>query len=122
MKYKKGDKVRIRPDLENLMFDMPKIFSELCVYAGKVAKISNIAKGIAHAAYVLDIDCGSFLWPEDYIMDIYDNANDVKKCPISPTDALREISMMVEKMQLKEFDIQCTEGVINFTMARKVEE
>lgn len=122
MKYKKGDKVRIRPDLESLMFDMPEMFSGVCGYAGRVATILNIAKGVRHDAYVLDIDSGRFLWPEEYIMDIYDNANNVKKRPMSPADALRKISMMVEIMGLKEFDIQCTEGVINFSMAKNVEE
>ena len=128
MKYKKGDKVRIRPDLESLMFDMPEMFSGVCGYAGRVATILNVVKNHEYDAYILDIDSGHFLWADKYFMDISDDANNVKKSselnknyPMSPADALREISMMVETMQLKEFDIQCTDGVINFTMARSVE-
>lgn len=129
MKYKKGDKVRIRPDLESLMFDMPEMFSGVCGYAGRVATILNVVKAHEYDAYILDIDSGHFLWADKYFMDISDDANNVKKSselnknyPMSPADALREISMMVEIMGLKEFDIQCTEGVINFTMAKNVEE
>lgn len=129
MKYKKGDRVRIRPDLENLMFDMPEIFSDVCKYAGRIATILNVVKDHEYDAYILDVDSGRFLWSDKYLMDISDNANYVKKSKtenkaysMSPADALREISMMVEIMGLKEFDIQCTEGVINFTMAKNVEE
>lgn len=127
MKFKKGDKIRIRPDLENLMFDMPEIFSDVCKYAGRIATILNVVKDHEYDAYILDVDSGRFLWADKYFMDIYDDANNVsstlnKNYPMSPADALREISMMVETMQLKEFDIQCTDGVINFTMARNVEE
>ena len=126
MKYKKGDKVRIRPDLESLMFDMSEMFSGVCGCAGRVATILNVVKDHEYDAYILNIDSGRFLWADKYFMDIYDDANNVssplsKDYPMSPADALREISMMVETMQLKEFDIQCTDGVINFSMARSVE-
>lgn len=126
MKYKKGDKVRIRPDLENLMFDMPEMFSGVCGYAGRVATILNVVKDHEYDAYILDIDSGHFLWADKYFMDIYDDANNVssplnKGYPMSPADSLREILMIVETMQLKEFNIQCTDGIFEFTMAKDLE-
>lgn len=115
MKYKKGDTVRIRKDLENVMFDMPETFSEYCEYAGKTAKITATPE--YGAAYHLDIDGGKFYFSENWLEPVPEENH-----PMSAADILREISMMVEIMGLKEFDIQCTEGVINFTMAKNVEE
>lgn len=114
MKYKKGDTVRIRRDLENVMFDMPETFSKLCKYAGKTVEISEVSEWFNN--YVLNIDGEVYCCRENWLEPVQKESY-----PMSPADALREISMMVKTMQLKEFDIQCTDGVINFTMARNVE-
>ena len=115
MKYKKGDIVKIREDLENVLFDMPETFANLCKYAGRNAKIVQVLEFLS--SYVLIIDGEGHCFREEWLEPIQKESYSM-----SPADALREISMMVEIMGLKEFDIQCIEGVINFTMARKVEE
>lgn len=115
MKYKKGDIVRIRKDLENVMFDMPETFSKLCKYAGKTVEISEISEWFN--SYIIRIDGEIYSCRENWLEPVTEENH-----PMSAADILREISMMVEIMGLKEFDIQCTEGVINFTMAKNVEE
>lgn len=112
MKYKKGDTVRIRKDLEKAMFDMPESFCAVAQYAGLVTTIV----AVQYDAYILKVDSGRFIWPENCLEPVPEENH-----PMSAADILREISMMVEIMGLKEFDIQCTDGVINFTMARNVE-
>ena len=118
MKYKKGDIVRIRKDLENVMFDMPETFSEFCEYAGKTGEVITVLYKLN--GYILKVNGEKHTFKEEWIEPMSEPAQK-ETYPMSPADALREISMMVETMQLKEFDIQCTDGVINFTMARNVE-
>lgn len=115
MKYKKGDIVRIRKDLENVLFDMPETFADFCKYAGKPVKIIDAFEHLNQ--YVIKVDGTVYCCREKWLEPIQKESYSM-----SPADALREISMMVETMQLKEFDIQCTEGVINFSMAKNVEE
>jgi len=115
MKYKKGDTVRIRKDLENVLFDMPETFTKLCKYAGKTAKIIKTSEWLN--SYVIKVDGMVYYFRENWLEPV-----EKENYPMSPADVLREVSMMVETMQLKEFDIQCTEGVINFSMAKNVEE
>lgn len=115
MKYKKGNIVRIRKDLENVMFDMPETFSEYCEYAGKTAEVVTVLYHFN--SYILNVDGEKHTFCEEWLEPVQK-----ENYPMSPADALREISMMVEIMGLKEFDIQCTDGVINFTMAKNVEE
>lgn len=114
MKYKKGDIVRIRKDLENVMFDMPETFSMFCKYAGKTGQIIETSEWLN--SYVIKVDGSVYYFRENWLEPVQK-----ENYPMSTADALREISMIVETMQLKEFDIQCTDGVINFTMARNVE-
>lgn len=114
MKYKKGDIVKIREDLENVLFDMPETFSEYCEYAGKTAEVVTVLYHFN--SYILNVDGQKHTFREEWLEPVQKESY-----PMSPAGALREISMMVETMQLKEFDIQCTDGVINFTMARNVE-
>ena len=118
MKYKKGDIVKIREDLENVLFDMPETFSEYCKYAGKTAEVVTVLYHFN--SYILNVDGQKHTFREEWLESTNENPK-LKTYPMSPADALREISMMVETMQLKDFDIQCTDGVINFTMARNVE-
>lgn len=113
MKFKKGDTVRIRKDLENVLFDMPEHSFTSAQYAGLTTVIENVKND----AYILRIDNGKFIWPESCFEPAPEENH-----PMSAADILREISMLVEIMGLKEFDIQCTEGVINFSMAKNVEE
>lgn len=115
MKYKKGDIVRIRKDLENVMFDMPEHYAGICGYAGRTARVTDTSEFTP--AYHLDIDGGKFYFSENWLEPVPEENH-----PMSAADILREISMLVEIMGLKEFDIQCTDGVINFTMAKNVEE
>ena len=119
MKYKKGDTVKIRKDLENVLFDMPETFSEYCEYAGKTAEVVTVLYHFN--SYILNVDGQKHTFREEWLESTNENPK-LKTYPMSPADALREISMMVETMQLKEFDIQCTDGVINFSMAKNVEE
>lgn len=114
MKYKKGDTVKIREDLENVLFDMPETFSEYCEYARKTAEVVTVLYHFN--SYILNVDGQKHTFREEWLEPVQKESYSM-----SPADALREISMMVETMQLKEFDIQCTDGVINFTMARNVE-
>lgn len=115
MKYKKGDTVRIKNNLEELIFDLPEHYAGICGYAGRTARVTATPE--FGASYHLDIDGGKFYFNENWLEPVQKESYSM-----SPADALREISMIVETMQLKEFDIQCTDGVINFTMARNVEE
>lgn len=115
MKYKKGDTVRIKSNLEELIFDLPEHYAGICGYAGRTAKVTDTPEFTP--AYHLDIDGGEFYFSENWLEPVPEENH-----PMSAADILREISMLVEIMGLKEFDIQCTEGVINFTMAKNVEE
>lgn len=115
MKYKKGDIVRIKSNLEELIFDLPEHYAGICGYAGRTARVTATPE--FGASYHLDIDGGKFYFSENWLEPAPEENHSM-----SAADILREISMFVETMQLKEFDIQCTDGVINFTMARKVEE
>lgn len=115
MKYKKGDTVRIKSNLEELIFDLPEHYAGICGYAGRTAKITVTPE--YGTAYHLDIDGGKFYFSENWLESVPEENH-----PMSAADALRENSMLVEIMGLKEFDIQCTEGVINFSMAKSVEE
>ena len=119
MKYKKGDIVRIRKDLENVLFDMPEHYAGICGYAGRTARVTSTPEypSAFTPAYHLDIDGGKFYFSENWLEPVAEENH-----PMSAADILREISMMVEILGLKEFDIQCTEGVINFSMAKNVEE
>ena len=119
MKYKKGDIVRIRKDLENVLFDMPEHYAGICGYAGRTARVTSTPEYTSAftPAYHLDIDGGKFYFSENWLGPVPEENH-----PMSAAVILREISMMVEIMGLKEFDIQCTEGVINFSMAKNVEE
>lgn len=115
MKYKKGDTVRIKNNLEELIFDLPEHYAGICGYAGRTARVTDTSEFTP--AYHLDIDGGKFYFSENWLEPVPEENH-----PMSAADILREISMMVEIMGLKEFDIQCTDGVINFTMAKNVEE
>ena len=115
MKYKKGDIVKIREDLENVLFDMPETFSEYCEYAGKTAEVVTVLYHFN--SYILNVDGQKHTFREEWLEPAPEENHSM-----SAANILREISMFVEIMELKEFDIQCTDGVINFTMARKVEE
>ena len=120
MKYKKGDTVRIKRNLEELIFDLPEHYVGICGYAGKTARITSMPEytsAFAPPAYHLDIDGGKSYFFENWLEPVSEENH-----PMSAADILKEISMFVEIMELKEFDIQCTEGVINFTMAKNVEE
>ena len=115
MKYKKGDTVRIKSNLEELIFDLPEHYAGICGYAGRTARVTATLEFTP--AYHLDIDGGKFYFSENWLEPVPEENH-----PMSAADILRESSMMVETMQLKEFDIQCTDGVINFSMAKNVEE
>lgn len=119
MKYKKGDTVRIKNNLEELIFDLPETFANLCKYAGRNAKIVQVLEFLE--SYVLTIDGEWNCFREEWLETVHNPISE-ENHPMSAVDILREISMLVEIMGLKEFDIQCTEGVINFTMAKNVEE
>lgn len=119
MKYKKGDTVKIREDLENVLFDVPSLFNDMAKYAGKVAKIENIVKMNFSNWYYLDVDNQKYMWGENcFEAEFVQKKSDVK----SPAEMLREIAMWVEMLNIKEFDIQCTDGVVNLNMAKNVEE
>ena len=120
MKFKKGDTVRIRKDLENVLFDMPETFSEFCEYAGKKAEVVTVLYHFN--SYILSVDGEKHTFLEEWLEPNMEQSIKKENHPMSAADILREISMLVEIMGLKEFDIQCTEGVINFTMAKNVEE
>ena len=120
MKYKKGDIVRIKSNLEELIFDLPEYYAGICGYAGRTARVTSTPEytsAFTPPAYHLDIDGGKFYFSENWLEPVPEENH-----PMSTADILREISMLVEIIGLKEFDIQCIEGVINFTMAKNVEE
>lgn len=61
-KYKIGDKVRIREDLESgIQYDDVTYVSEMDKYRGKVATITNYA-GIYHPSYFIDLDEETYYW------------------------------------------------------------
>lgn len=117
MKYKKGDTVRIKNNLEELIFDLPEHYAGICGYAGRTARVTVASEFGFGASYHLDIDGGKFCFNENWLEPASEENH-----PMSAVDILREISMLVEIMGLKEFDIQCTEGVINFSTAKNVGE
>lgn len=115
MKYKIGDIVRIKSNLEELIFDLPEHYAGICRYAGRTARVTVTSE--FGASYHLDIDGGKFCFNENWLEPASEENHSM-----AAADILREFSMLVEIMGLKEFDIQCTEGVINFNMSKNVGE
>lgn len=116
MKYKKGDTVIVVTKFpkcytcDNGYKSFDNFFGEI----GKIIQVDNFNK-----SYLLDIDNGKHGFMENEIRKIEsENDSDVK----SPAEMLREIAIWVEMLNIKEFDIQCTDGVVNFNMAKNVEE
>lgn len=114
MKYKKGDIVRIRKDLESVMFDMPETFSKLCKHAGKTVQISDVSEWFNN--YVIRIDGEVYCCRESWLEPVQK-----ENYPMSPADALKKATMIVETLNVKEFNIQCTDGIFEFTMAKDLE-
>lgn len=87
MKYAKGDKVKIREDLEvGKWYGRYEIGEKKSSYRGRSAEIVRVGANW----YVLDIDCGSYAWSDemlepisvevskDYIDRLYELVKDLK--------------------------------------------
>jgi len=61
MKFKIGDLVRIRPDLEFTVNKSIGVVPSMCAYGGSIAKITKVGKGF----YNLDIDNCKWAWSDE---------------------------------------------------------
>ena len=70
MKYKVGDRVRIRTDLiANTLYSEYYFVKEMDRYKGKVANII----GVDLYYYRIDIDNGKYVWTDDMLEDLTKN-------------------------------------------------
>jgi hypothetical protein len=76
MKYKVGDKVRIREDLiTNKRYNGLSFIPSMEQYKGKVATITNIIFG---DHYIIDLDDNDWCWADEMFEDIVSNSMTVK--------------------------------------------
>lgn len=103
VKYKKGDKVRIREDLESgIQYGDVTYVSEMDKYRGKVATITNYA-GVYHPSYFIDLDEETYYWtaemfatylPEDE--EATEPDAPVEDEPVIPHMTLRKFLLMTD--------------------------
>ena len=79
MKYKVGDKVKIREDLIiGKEYDDDTFFNdEMSQYKGKIAVITDIA--IAENYYEIDLDNGEWAWIDEMFEDVVESENKDEK-------------------------------------------
>ena len=70
MKYKIGDKVRVRTDLiEDKIYGAEKFISSMCKFKGKICTI----KEICNKRYVFEEDADEWYWSDEMLEDVSDN-------------------------------------------------
>lgn len=72
MKYKVGDKVRIREDLIEKQYDGLRFVPSMAQYKGKVATITDI---LWNDCYTIDLDGKDWHWTDGMFEDIKDAKN-----------------------------------------------
>ena len=73
MELKKGDKVRIKPNLTVGIYGTNSVVNEMLKYAGKIATIENVYepkkyrpdKQTYGKEYIIDLDCNYYSWTKE---------------------------------------------------------
>lgn len=93
MKYKVGDKVRVKKDLIVLEYYDNEIFVEVMrKFLGKSAVITETDIGNKHSSYGLDIDNGIYYWTDKMLEDVETDENDIVTLTIKQGELTISIS------------------------------
>ena len=116
MKYKVGDKVRIKENLkENEAYGYRTVVTEMLGYQGKVATIKELYKG----AYILDIDNAEWEWTDEMLEDV--ETDETEKDIVTLT--IKEGELTVGIIGSPKYERMITQDSIKFMFnGKEVEE